>query len=91
MTVQIAIAIPAPFVTAQQFADLAKMPVATVKNKIRRGEFPIRKKKRREEKRREEQRRNGQPWNPVDKYGGLNVRGAAGYKGNLVVNIEGVE
>lgn len=50
MTVQIAIAIPAPFVTAQQFADLAKMPVATVKNKIRRGEFPIRKKKRREEK-----------------------------------------
>ena len=37
MTVQIAIAIPAPFVTDQQLADLAKMPVENVKNKIRRG------------------------------------------------------
>ena len=44
MTIQIAIAIPAPFVTAQQFADLAKMPLATVKGKIQRGELPIRKK-----------------------------------------------
>jgi DNA-binding LacI/PurR family transcriptional regulator len=44
MIPQIAIAPSAPFVTAQKFAELAGMPVATVKNKIQRGEFPIRKK-----------------------------------------------
>jgi len=83
MTVQIAIAIPAPFVTAQQFADLAKMPVATVKNKIRRGEFPIRKKK--------SSAGTSSRETPLINMVALTLEGAAGYKGNLVVNIEGAE
>ncbi|MCO6549550.1 MAG: hypothetical protein J6580_02590 [Gilliamella sp.] len=83
MTIQIAIAIPAPFVTAQQFADLAKMPVATVKNKIRRGEFPIRKKK--------SNAGTASRETPLINMVALTLEGAASYKGNLVVNIEGAE
>lgn len=83
MTTKIAIAIPAPFVTAQQFADLAKMPVATVKNKIRRGEFPIRKKHSNAGKSSRE--------TPLINMVALTLEGAAGYKGNLKINIEGEE
>lgn len=81
MAIQIAIAVPAPFVTAQQFADLAKMPVATVKNKIRSGELPIRKKRSDAGKASRE--------TPLINMVALTLEGAAGYKGNLVVNIEG--
>lgn len=83
MTIQIAIAIPTPFVTAQQFADLAKMPVATVKNKIRSGEIPIRKKRSDAGKASRE--------TPLINMVALTLEGAAGYKGNLAVNIEGAE
>ena len=83
MTIQIAIAIPTPYVTAQQFADLAKMPVATVKNKIRRGELPIRKKI--------SNAGTASRETPLINMVALTLEGAAGYKGNLVVNIEGAE
>ncbi|MBI0155121.1 hypothetical protein [Gilliamella sp. W8128] len=83
MTIQIAIAIPAPFVTAQQFADLAKMPVATVKNKIQRGELPIRKKKS------NAGTASREP--PLINMVALTLEGAASYKGNLTINIEGAK
>ena len=83
MTVQIAIAITAPYVTAQQFADLAKIPVATVKNKIRNGELPIRKK--------HSTAGSASRETPLINMVALTLEGAAGYKGNLVVNIEGAE
>lgn len=83
MTIQIAIAIPAPFVTAQQFADLAKMPLATVKYKIQNGEFPIRKKR--------SNAGSSSRETPLINMVALTLEGAAGYKGNLVVNIEEAE
>ena len=83
MALQFAIVIPAPFVTAQQFADSAKMPLATVKNKIRSGEFPIRKKRSNAGKASRE--------TPLINMVALTLEGAAGYKGNLVVNIVGAE
>ncbi|MCX8578561.1 hypothetical protein J3U35_03820 [Gilliamella sp. B2717] len=83
MTIQIAIAIPTPFVTAQQFADLAKMPVATVKNKIQRGEFPIRKKR--------SNAGSSSRETPLINMVALTLEGAAGYQGNLTVHIEGAE
>lgn len=89
MTIQIAIAIPAPFVTAQQFADLAKMPVATVKNKIQRGEFPIRKKQSKSMGKDGKQKVSRET--PLINMVALTLEGAAGYKGNLKINIEGAE
>lgn len=83
MTIQIAIAIPTPFVTAQQFADLAKMPVATVKNKIRNGELPIRKK--------HSTAGSASRETPLINMVALTLEGAASYKGGLTVNIEGAE
>lgn len=85
MTIQIAIAIPTPFVTAQQFADLTKMPVATVKYKIQKGEFPIRKKKTKNDK------GNASRETPLINMVALTLEGAASYKGNLKINIEGEE
>lgn len=83
MTVQIAIAITAPYVTAQQFADLAKIPVATVKNKIRNGELPIRKK--------HSTSGSASRETPLINMVALTLEGAASYKGNLTINIEGTE
>lgn len=83
MTVQIAIAIPTPYVTAQQFADLAKIPVATVKNKIRNGELPIRKK--------HSNAGSASRETPLINMVALTLEGAASYKGNLTINIEGTE
>lgn len=83
MTVQIAIAITAPYVTAQQFADLAKIPVATVKNKIRNGELPIRKK--------HSNAGSSSRETPLINMVALTLEGAASYKGNLTINIEGTE
>lgn len=83
MTVQIAIAITAPYVTAQQFADLAKIPVATVKNKIRNGELPIRKK--------HSNAGSASRETPLINMVALILEGAASYKGNLTINIEGTE
>ncbi|TSJ91777.1 helix-turn-helix domain-containing protein [Gilliamella apicola] len=83
MTVQIAIAITAPYVTAQQFADLAKIPVATVKNKIRNGELPIRKK--------HSHAGSASRETPLINMVALTLEGAASYKGNLTINIEGTE
>lgn len=80
MTIQIAIAIPAPYVTAQQFADLAKIPVATVKNKIRNGELPIRKK--------HSTAGSASRETPLINMVALTLEGAASYTGNLTINIE---
>lgn len=83
MTIQIAIAIPTPYVTAQQFADLAKIPVATVKNKIRNGELPIRKK--------HSNAGSASRETPLINMVALTLEGAASFKGNLTINIEGAE
>ncbi|WP_334323600.1 hypothetical protein [Gilliamella apicola] len=57
--------------------------MATVKNKIRLGEFPIRKKKR--------SAGTASRETPLINMVALTLEGAASYKGNLVVNIEGAE
>lgn len=83
MEIQIAIAIPTPYVTAQQFADLTKIPVTTVKNKIRNGELPIRKK--------HSTAGSASRETPLINMVALTLEGAASFKGNLTINIEGAE
>jgi hypothetical protein len=83
MISQIAIAPLAPFVTAQKFAELTGMPLATVKNKIQRGEFPIREKNSKAGKTSRE--------TPLINMIALTLEGAAKSKGNIVVNIEGAK
>lgn len=81
MSIQIAIAITEPFITAVEYAKRTGVPLGTVKNKICAGDLPIRKKKNPNGKVSRE--------TPMINMVALTLEAAAAYKGNITINAKG--